>query len=255
MVQVLVVSMLALLAVRLWQVQVVRGTEYVEAATRDAYARRRRAPRCAGRSSTRRAVRWCATDDAGGLGRPHAPEPDGGQRPGGAPEAGRRARPPSHRLRERIRACGPGGDPPAAGGVPVPADPHRRRRHHARGPADPGAAGEFPGHGRGAGRAEYPRKGAGAQALGYLLRSRQEELDRRDGLRSAFSGVDLVGRDGLESVYDVPLRGTPGMGGGCRSTAGQVIGGAARAARPGRHAHHHIDARCRPWPRRRWRRR
>ncbi|WP_344743216.1 hypothetical protein [Streptosporangium vulgare] len=84
------------------------------------------------------------------------------------------------------------------------------------------------------------------QALGYLQPITQEELDRRDGLRSAFSGWSTWwGRDGLESVYDVPLRGTPGMRRVQVDRSGQGHrGGAARAARPGRHAHHHsIDAR------------
>lgn len=50
-----------------------------------------------------------------------------------------------------------------------------------------------------------------AQALGYLQPITQDELNRRKGLKvTGFSGVDLIGRDGLEASYDSDLRGTPG---------------------------------------------
>ena len=60
---------------------------------------------------------------------------------------------------------------------------------------------------------DYPRTdGAStAQALGYLQPITQDELDKRKGLKvTGFSGVDLIGRDGLEAVYDGDLRGIPG---------------------------------------------
>ena len=71
MLQVLVLSLLAVLAVRLWQVQVVRGRSW--------YRPRRRPGRgtwsCrpyAGRSSTRRAAAGAQPDRAGGLDRQDA---------------------------------------------------------------------------------------------------------------------------------------------------------------------------------------
>ncbi|MEV5710430.1 penicillin-binding protein 2 [Actinoallomurus sp. NPDC052274] len=60
---------------------------------------------------------------------------------------------------------------------------------------------------------DYPRtEGAtAAQALGYLQPITQEELNSRKGLKvTGFSGVDLIGRDGLEATYDSDLRGVPG---------------------------------------------
>lgn len=61
---------------------------------------------------------------------------------------------------------------------------------------------------------EYPNpEGASAaQALGYLQPITQGELDKREGLKvTGYSGVDLIGRDGLEATYDTDLRGEPGV--------------------------------------------
>lgn len=60
---------------------------------------------------------------------------------------------------------------------------------------------------------DYPRTdgAVAAQVLGYLQPITQDELNRRKGLKiTGFSGVDLIGRDGLEATYDSVLRGTPG---------------------------------------------
>ncbi|MET9710546.1 penicillin-binding protein 2 [Nocardiopsis alba] len=58
---------------------------------------------------------------------------------------------------------------------------------------------------------EYPQGEHAGQMLGYLQPVTQEELDAREELRTGFTGVDQVGRDGLEAVYDKELRGTPGL--------------------------------------------
>lgn len=61
---------------------------------------------------------------------------------------------------------------------------------------------------------DYPRPdGANtAQAIGYLQPITQEELDQRKVQKvTGFSGVDLIGRDGLEAEYDADLRGIPGI--------------------------------------------
>ncbi|MEU8803721.1 penicillin-binding protein 2 [Spirillospora sp. NPDC048819] len=59
----------------------------------------------------------------------------------------------------------------------------------------------------------YPEPhGAGAvQALGYLQPITQEELEKRESIKvTGYSGVDLVGRAGLEAQYDRDLRGNAG---------------------------------------------
>ncbi|MEU8381470.1 penicillin-binding protein 2 [Streptosporangium sp. NPDC048865] len=224
-VQVLVVSMLALLAVRLWQVQVVRGTEYVEAATetrtRDVVvpAVRGQILDSTGRPLVRNRTTLVVSVDRTRLNRMAGNGQEVIQRLAGV--LGRR---PSE-LRERIRACGPGVARPCWPGSPyqpIPIDVDVTTREALqileRQEEFPGVTAEVQAV------REYPRKGAGAQALGYLQPITQEELDRRDGLRAAFSGVDLVGRDGLESVYDVPLRGTPGMRRVQVDRLGKVIG-------------------------------
>ncbi|HEX6467481.1 MAG TPA: penicillin-binding protein 2 [Streptosporangiaceae bacterium] len=80
---------------------------------------------------------------------------------------------------------------------------------------------------------QYPRPaGAGAaQALGYLQPITQEELDKRKGLKvTGFSGVDLIGRDGLEGEYDADLRGSPGVRTVMVDSKGRVTGTAREAA-------------------------
>ncbi|RNL87655.1 penicillin-binding protein 2 [Halostreptopolyspora alba] len=57
----------------------------------------------------------------------------------------------------------------------------------------------------------YPMEDRAAQLLGYLQPVTQEELEEREDLRTQFTGVDYVGRDGLEAVYDDELRGTSGV--------------------------------------------
>ncbi|XVQ09174.1 penicillin-binding protein 2 [Spirillospora sp. CA-255316] len=80
---------------------------------------------------------------------------------------------------------------------------------------------------------EYPRpEGAGAvQALGYLQPVTQEELDKRKGAKfTGYSGVDLVGRDGLEATYDADLSGEPGLRRVLVDSQGRVTGTASEQA-------------------------
>ena len=58
---------------------------------------------------------------------------------------------------------------------------------------------------------EYPYGEHAGQMLGYLQPVTQEELEAREELRTQFTGIDMVGRDGLEAVYDKELRGTAGL--------------------------------------------
>jgi penicillin-binding protein 2 len=90
---------------------------------------------------------------------------------------------------------------------------------------------------------EYP--GAhGSQMLGYLQPITQDELNARKGLLvTGFSGVDLIGRDGLEAEYDSDLRGVPGVRRMMVDSQGRVTGTARETpAQPGDHLVTSIDA-------------
>lgn len=93
---------------------------------------------------------------------------------------------------------------------------------------------------------EYPEpEGASAaQTLGYLQPVTQAELDKRSGLKvTGYSGVDLVGRDGLEAVYDADLRGEPGIRKVNVDARGRVTGIASETEPvPGSHLVTHLDA-------------
>ncbi|GAB3214164.1 penicillin-binding protein 2 [Marinactinospora thermotolerans] len=90
---------------------------------------------------------------------------------------------------------------------------------------------------------EYPGADNAAQMLGYLQPVTQEELEEREELRARFSGVDRVGRDGLEAVYDDRLRGEPGVRTFAVDNHGNVTGIVSESApRPGQHLVTHIDA-------------
>jgi penicillin-binding protein 2 len=93
---------------------------------------------------------------------------------------------------------------------------------------------------------DYPKtEGATAvQALGYLQPITQAELDQRKGLKvTGFSRVDLIGRDGLEAVYDGDLRGEPGIRRLMVDSQGRVTGPAKELpSRPGDHLVTSIDA-------------
>ncbi|GHE47668.1 penicillin-binding protein 2 [Streptosporangium violaceochromogenes] len=223
--QVLVVSLLALLAVRLWQVQVVRGAEFVAAATetrtRDVVvpAVRGQILDSAGRPLVRNRTRLVVSVDRTSLNRMRGNGKDVLQKL--ATVLNRR---PAD-LRMRIRACGPGVTRPCWPGSPyqpIPIDDDVTTREALqileRQEEFPGVTAEVQAV------REYPGSTAAAQALGYLQPITQEELDRRDGFKAVFSGVDLVGRDGLEAVYDRALRGVPGLRRVQVDRLGKVIG-------------------------------
>ncbi|GAA0561253.1 penicillin-binding protein 2 [Actinomadura livida] len=92
----------------------------------------------------------------------------------------------------------------------------------------------------------YPEpEGASAvQTLGYLQPVTQEELDKREGLKvTGYSGVDLVGRDGLEAQYDKALRGEAGYRRVLVDAQGRVTGIAEKKEPvPGNHLVTSIDA-------------
>ncbi|MFG2091213.1 MULTISPECIES: penicillin-binding protein 2 [unclassified Spirillospora] len=56
-----------------------------------------------------------------------------------------------------------------------------------------------------------PHGASAVQTLGYLQPITQEELEKRESIKvTGYSGVDLVGRAGLEAQYDRDLRGDAG---------------------------------------------
>ena len=134
-------------------------------------------------------------------------------------------------ISKRIRLCGPGIKRPCWPGSPyqpIPVedhvDPKRALQIMERQEDFPGVTAQVQPV-----RA-YPRpEGASAaQALGYLQPVTQEELDKRTGLKvTGYSGVDLVGRAGLEAQYDAALRGEPGFRKVLVDSQGRVTGTAA----------------------------
>ncbi|MBV2363494.1 penicillin-binding protein 2 [Streptomonospora nanhaiensis] len=118
---------------------------------------------------------------------------------------------PFARLRDRVRLCGPDTGRPCWPGSPYQPIPLAED-------IDPRVAlqimerkTEFPGiSAQQMAVRDYPNGDMAAQMLGYLQPITQEEFEAREELRAQFSGVDQVGRDGLEYVYDDRLRGTAG---------------------------------------------
>ncbi|KAB2339193.1 penicillin-binding protein 2 [Actinomadura rudentiformis] len=131
-------------------------------------------------------------------------------------------------LEKRIRLCGPTVKRPCWPGSPyqpIPVDdrvdPKRALQIMERQEEYPGVTAavqpvrEYP----------EPEGAAAVQALGYLQPITQEELDKRKGLKvTGYSGVDLIGRDGLEATYDSDLRGEPGFRKVLVDSQGRVTG-------------------------------
>ncbi|MGW0485591.1 penicillin-binding protein 2 [Nonomuraea sp. NPDC003214] len=211
-IQALVLVLLAALAVRLWQVQVVRGPELVHRATETRTrtvivpAVRGQILDSSGRPLVRNKTSLVVSVDRTGL---------AGMRDGGMKVLGKLSEVlsrPVAELRKRITPCGPGVPKPCWTGSPyqpVPLDEKVDTREALqileRQEEFPGVTAEI--HAV----REYPGGRAGAQMLGYLSPVTEAELEKRVGLKAAFSGVDLAGRDGLEYVYDEELRGKAGL--------------------------------------------
>ncbi|MFD0687545.1 penicillin-binding protein 2 [Actinomadura fibrosa] len=137
-------------------------------------------------------------------------------------------------IQKRIRLCGPGIKRPCWPGSPyqpIPVDdrvdPKRALQIMERQEDFPGVTAQVQAV------RDYPKpEGAGAaQALGYLQPITQVELDKRKGLKvTGYSGVDLIGRDGLEAMYDADLRGEPGFRKVLVDSQGRVTGTAEERA-------------------------
>ncbi|MFI0374168.1 penicillin-binding protein 2 [Actinomadura sp. 1N219] len=150
-------------------------------------------------------------------------------------------------ITKRIRLCGPGIKRPCWPGSPyqpIPVedhvDPKRALQIMERQEEFPGVTAQVQAV------RDYPEpEGAKpAQVLGYLQPITQEEMDKRTGLKvTGYSGVDLVGRAGLEAQYDAALRGEPGFRKVLVDSQGRVTGTAdEEAAVPGNHLVTSIDA-------------
>ncbi|WP_329241277.1 penicillin-binding protein 2 [Actinoallomurus sp. NBC_01490] len=135
---------------------------------------------------------------------------------------------PYAQLADKIRLCGPGVTRPCWTGSPyqpIPlddnADARKALQIRERQEDFPGISAQLQAV------RDYPRTdGAGAaQALGYLQPITQEELNKRKGIKvTGYSGADLIGRDGLEAVYDGDLRGAPGIRRVLVDSQGRVTG-------------------------------
>ncbi|MEV0595292.1 penicillin-binding protein 2 [Nonomuraea cavernae] len=212
MLHVLVLALLVVLAVRLWQVQVVRGEEFVTKATETRTravivpAVRGQILDSVGRPLVRNQTSLVVSVDRNALLRMK----DGGV------EVLRKLSTvlgqPVKQLQDRIRPCGPGISKPCWTGSPYQPVPIERKADTRQALQILERQEEFPGI-----TAEiqsvrqYPGGKAGAQMLGYLQPVTEAELEKREGLKASFSGVDLAGRDGLEEVYDEVLRGKSGL--------------------------------------------
>ncbi|MFG3440924.1 penicillin-binding protein 2 [Nonomuraea sp. NPDC047897] len=209
---VLVLTLLVVLAVRLWQVQVVRGQEFVtraaETRTRTVIvpAVRGQILDSSGRPLVRNHTSLVVSVDRTTLSR----TPDGGV--GVLRKLGAVLGKPLRELQQRIRPCGPTVSQPCWTGSPYQPVPIEEKAGTREALQILERQEEFPGI-----TAEiqsvrqYPLGQAGAQMLGYLQPVTEAELEKREGLKAAYSGVDLAGRDGLEQVYDEALRGKSGQ--------------------------------------------
>ncbi|HEY7486436.1 MAG TPA: penicillin-binding protein 2 [Streptosporangiaceae bacterium] len=225
---VLVASLLVSLAGRLWYLQVLNGSQYdrvaAENRTRDIVvpAVRGQILDDVGRPLVRNRTALVVSVDRTVLSRQHD---------GGTAVLGRLAKvlgTKPDKLAEKVRLCGPGIQRPCWPGSPYQPIPVDDRVTAKKALQIMERHEDFPGvTAQVQAVRQFPRPdGAGAaQTLGYLQPITQEELDKRKGLKvTGFSGVDLIGRDGLEGEYDTDLRGTPGVRTVMVDSQGRVTG-------------------------------
>jgi penicillin-binding protein 2 len=244
---VLVASLLVSLAGRLWYLQVLNGDHYERVAadnrTRDIVvpAVRGQILDDVGRPLVRNRTALVVSVDRTVLSR---------QQDGGAGVLKRLAKvlgTTQQQLEQKTRLCGPGIKRPCWPGSPYQPIPVDDRVTSKKALQIMERQEDFPGvTAQVQAVRQYPRpEGAGAaQALGYLQPITQEELDKRKGLKvTGYSGVDLVGRDGLEGQYDAELSGTPGVRTVNVDSQGRVTGTAReQPSAPGSNLVTSIDA-------------
>jgi penicillin-binding protein 2 len=243
----LVITLLVVLTGRLWTLQVMNGGHYKQVAaenrTRDIVvpALRGQILDDVGRPLVRNRSALVVSVESPELAR---------QRDGGKAVLRRLARvlgTSYDDLVRKIRLCGPGIKRPCWPGSPyqpIPVDDQvdfkRALQIMERQEDFPGVIAQVQAV------RDYPKTdGATAvQALGYLQPITQEEMDQRKDIKvTGFSRVDLIGRDGLEAVYDSDLRGEPGIRRLMVDSQGRVTGPAKDVpAQPGAHLVTSIDA-------------
>jgi penicillin-binding protein 2 len=245
---VLVASLLVSLGGRLWYLQVLNGDRYQRVAaenrTRDIVvpAVRGQILDDVGRPLVRNRTALVVSVDRTVLSR----QPDGGTAL--LKRLAKVLGTSQRKLAERVRLCGPGIKRPCWPGSPyqpIPVDDRVSMRVALQ---IVERQEDFPGVTAQVQAVRYFPKPAGAgaaQALGYLQPITQEELDRRKGLKvTGFSGVDLIGRNGLEGRYDGDLRGSPGVRTVMVDSKGRVTGTAREQHPvPGNNLVTSIDAR------------
>ncbi|MUL43071.1 penicillin-binding protein 2 [Streptomonospora sp. PA3] len=150
---------------------------------------------------------------------------------------------PFEKLRSRVRLCGPETGRPCWQGSPYQPIPLAEDIPPRVALQIMERKSEFPGiSAQQMAVREYPHDDLAAQLLGYLQPITQEEFEAREDLRAEFSGVDRVGRDGLEAVYDDRLRGDSGERILSVSAQGDVRGVLSRKPpEPGMHLVTSID--------------
>nr|WP_281260683.1 penicillin-binding protein 2 [Murinocardiopsis flavida] len=242
--QVLIVAMLVVLAGRLWYLQVPMASYYQQAAeenrTQDLMvpATRGQILDAAGRPLVRNNTELVVSADFHAL----AQQEDGGA--GVLTRLAEVLDTDYKELRGRTRLCGPTVSRPCWPGSPYQpitlaedVEPKVALQIMERQEEFPGISAQQ--HAQ----REYPGGKAAAQVLGYLQPVTQDELEKRHKLRTQFSGVDQVGRDGLEAVYDQRLRGEAGLRKLAVDSKGNVTGMVKETApEPGQHLVTGMDA-------------
>ncbi|MEV2276731.1 penicillin-binding protein 2 [Nocardiopsis sp. NPDC049922] len=210
--QVLVITLFALLGVRMWYLQVPMGEHYRELAVSNHHQRlvvpatRGQILDARGRPLVTNRTELVVSADYHEL----VGMDDGGEAV--LSDLSEVLGVPLTDLQQRMRLCGPDVQRPCWPGSPyqpvtLAEDVEAPIALHIMERSD-----EFPGiTAQAHAIREYPGGELAGQVLGYLQPVTQEELEAREELRTQFTGIDHVGRDGLEKVYDSELRGTAGL--------------------------------------------
>ena len=243
---VLVMSLLISLGARLWYLQVMSGGSYAKVAADN---RQREVVVPAVRGEILDSVGRPLVDNRSALVVSVDPTTLDAQPDGGTAVLKRLAKTLGtsyDSLRKQIRPCARGVTRPCWQGSPyqpIPVDTHVGSRTALqileRKEEFPGISAQV----QAVRRYPSPDGMNAAQVLGYLQPVTQEELDKRKGLQKRYSGVDEVGRDGLEETYDQDLRGVPGVRRMTVDSQGQVTGTPSeQASKPGDYLVTSIDA-------------
>ncbi|WP_017573970.1 penicillin-binding protein 2 [Nocardiopsis halotolerans] len=241
--QILVLVLFAVLAMRLWYLQIPMGEHYRELAVANHHqqlivpATRGQILGASGRPLVNNSVELVVSGDYHEL----TGMDDGGRKV--LTDLSEVIGVPLEELQKRMRLCGPDVSRPCWPGSPY-------QPVTLADDVEPSVAlqimessDRFPGiSAQAQAIREYPQGEHAAQMLGYLQPVTQEELEAREDLRTQFTGIDMVGRDGVEAVYDAQLRGTAGRRVlGVNNHGGVMEVLSETAPEPGMHLVTHID--------------